>query len=158
MSSQRRRSSSHVVHGLRRRPQMPRETLNPRIGEERAVLILSEDAVAAALLGALVETLGYQVRFAIPPESPDDSFRRARPTVALIDGEYQAGYTDDVLGHAAMRGISVVIFGNSEVCNRVRALAVEHNIATLLMPPDVRKLELVLRPSSSQGLEATETN
>src|SRR3954465_13973330 len=40
---------------------------------EQLVLILSHDPVAAVLLGGLVETLGYEVHFAHPPESGDDS-------------------------------------------------------------------------------------
>src|SRR5690349_12405449 len=139
-----------MVHGLRQPPRMHRYPLLPKSDLERPVLILSEDAVAAALLGALVETLGYEVRFANPPEAPDESFRRERPRVALIDGDYPAAYGDDVLGRATMRGICVVIFGNREVCSRVRALALEHNIETLLMPPDVKELDLVLRRSGSE--------
>ena len=124
---------------------MSRDHSIARSDEERAVLILSEDPIAAALLGALIETLGYEVRFASAPETPDESLRRTRPRVALIDGEYPAAYSEDVLGRAMMRGISVVIFCNKEVCARVRELVVAHNLGTLLMPPDVRELELVLR-------------
>lgn len=100
--------------------------------------------MAAALLGALVETLDYRVRFASPRESPDDSFRQTHPRVALIDATYTTGYTDDVLGRAMMRGISVVIFGSAEACARVRELALEHNFATLLMPPEIGQLEHAL--------------
>ena len=52
---------------------------------KHVVLILSSDAVAAALLGALVETLGYLVRFYRPPEPPEIALRRERPSIALID-------------------------------------------------------------------------
>jgi len=36
------------------------------------ILILSADAVAAALLGALIETFGYTIRFAHSGEVPQD--------------------------------------------------------------------------------------
>ena len=133
---------------------MPRALhgFQPKYGE-RAVLILSTDPLGAALLGALVETLDYNVRFASPRESPDDSFRQARPRVALIDAAYATGYADEVLGRAMMRGISVVIFGSAEACSRVRELALEHDFATLLMPPEVEELEQVLErgPESRSG-------
>ncbi len=109
------------------------------------VLIFSADAVAAALLGALIETLGYAVRFARPPETADQSMRRVRPTIALLDCQDPAACNDEVLGHAAMRGISVVIFGTPEALEEVRALALEHNIDMLLMPPEPDELDEILK-------------
>ena len=49
------------------------------------VLIMSPDPVAAALVGALVETLGYEVRFHAAPEDLTDTLRRERPDVAMLD-------------------------------------------------------------------------
>ena len=109
------------------------------------ILILSVDAVAAALLGALIETLGYTVRFARPPESADQSIRRVRPGVCLLDCENPDSCNDEVLGRAAMRGISVVIFGTSAALARVRALALEHEIDMLLMPPNPTKLDETMK-------------
>jgi len=100
------------------------------------ILILSADAIAAALLGALIETLGYPVKFARPPENADQSMRRVRPKVCLLDCEDPGACTDETLGRAAMRRISVVVFGTREALDRVRALALEHKIDTLLVPAD----------------------
>lgn len=111
------------------------------------MLVLSHDAVAAALLGALLETLGYPVRFRRPPESPEEAVRRVRPRIALIDCEDTSSCTDEIVGRAAMRGISVVIFGAPEALDRVRAFALEHDIAILLMPPAPDDLDQLLRES-----------
>jgi DNA-binding NtrC family response regulator len=108
------------------------------------ILILSSDAVAAALLGALIETLGYNVGFARPPERGDDSIRRVRPKVCLVDGSEQAMYSPAFLGRAAMRGISVVIFGSAEALDRVRVLALEHAIDLVIVPPDTDMLAAAL--------------
>jgi hypothetical protein len=112
--------------------------------DDRTVVILSADAVAAALLGALVETLGCVVRFRRPPESPDDSLRRTRARIALIDCEDATCLSDDVLGRARMRGVGVVIFGKADALERVRALALEHRFEMLLMPPDPAAVGRVL--------------
>src|SRR4051812_38127540 len=104
------------------------------------ILILSDDAVAAALLGALIETLGYSVKFARPPEDTEQSIRRVRPNVCLLDCDDPAKCTDEVLGRAAMRRISVVIFGRVEALERVRALAAAHDIDMLLVPPAAEEL------------------
>jgi len=104
------------------------------------ILILSSDAVAAALLGALIETIGYSVNFARPSERVDDTIRRVRPKVCLVDSSDRELYGDGFLGRAAMRGISVVIFGSAQALERVRALSAEHSFDTILVPPDTRKL------------------
>ena len=109
------------------------------------ILILSDDAVAAALLGALIETLGYPVRFARAPENPDQSMRRVRPKVCLLDCDDPAKCSDELLGHAMMRGISVVIFGTPAALDHVRAVASEHRLETLLIPPDPEVLDATLR-------------
>ena len=109
------------------------------------MLILSKDAVAAALLGGLVETLGYDVRFARPPESVADTMRRVRPRICLVDCDDPTACSHEFLGRATMRGVSVVIFGTREALDRVRALALEQRLDTLLVPPDLRELDMALQ-------------
>lgn len=111
----------------------------------QVVLILSSDAVAAALLGALVETLGYLVRFFHPPELPDDALRREKPAVAMVDCDDPTVMTDETLGHAKMRGISVVMFGSTDALRRVRQLALDHELDTLIMPASLEELDDTLR-------------
>ena len=109
------------------------------------ILILSDDAVAAALLGALIETLGYSVKFARPPEDAEQTIRRVRPKVCLLDCDDPSRCGDELFGRAKMRGISVVIFGTSTALDRVRALATEHAIDMLLVPPDAEVLDATLQ-------------
>jgi DNA-binding NtrC family response regulator len=109
------------------------------------ILILSADAVAAALLGALIETLGYPIRFAQPPEPVDQTIRRVRPKVCLVDCDDPSACNDEILGRAAMRRISVVVFGTRQALDRVRALATEHKIDTLLVPPVPEVLDETLK-------------
>jgi DNA-binding NtrC family response regulator len=116
-----------------------------RTDQNAMILILSEDAVAAALLGALVETLGYSVMFARPPEDADQSMRRTRPKVCMVDCEDPAKCTDELLGRAMMRGISVVIFGTAVALDRVRTLASVHHIETLLMPPEPEDVDAMIK-------------
>ena|SRR5690349_1277950 len=112
---------------------------------EHQVLILSHDAVAAALLGGLVETLGYEVQFGRPPESADGALRRVKPRVCLVDCSDPASCRAEFFGRATMRGVCVVIFGTPAALERLRDLARVNNIETLLMPPDVDALEALLQ-------------
>lgn len=109
------------------------------------VLILSYDPLAAALLGGLVETLGYRVQFRRPPESAEDSLRRLRARVCLVDCADPRSCREDFLARATMRGVCVVIFGTRDALDRVRDLAQTFRIETLLMPPEVDELEAVLQ-------------
>ena len=118
---------------------------DPPAPREQLVLILSHDSVAAALLGGLVETLGYQVHFAHPPESADDSVRRVKPRICLVDSSDPLSCRTEFFGHAVMRGVSVVIYGTSAALDRVRELARVHKIDTLIMPPEMEMLEAALQ-------------
>jgi DNA-binding NtrC family response regulator len=109
------------------------------------VLILSTDPVAAALLGALVETLGYMVLFYHPPDAPDEAMRRARPSVALIDCADPTLMNDEVLGRAKMRGVSVLIFGSPDALRRVRQIAHEHALGEIVMPASAELLDEALQ-------------
>jgi hypothetical protein len=109
------------------------------------VLILSTDPVAAALLGALVETIGYLVRFYHPPESPDNTLRRTKPSVALVDCADPTLMNDEVLGRARMRGISVLIFGSPDAVRRVSAIAHEHSLGAVVMPATSDMLDEALQ-------------
>jgi DNA-binding NtrC family response regulator len=116
---------------------------------EQLVLILSHDPVAAALLGGLVETLGYTVHFARPPESPDDSMRRLKPRICLVDSSDPDSCRAELFGRATMRGVCVVIYGTSDALERVREAARVHNLEMLLMPPSLEALEAVLQRAAS---------
>lgn len=109
------------------------------------ILILSADAVAAALLGALIETLGYSIRFAQTAESASDSIRRVRPKVCLLDCADPSSCNDEVLGRATMRGISLVLFGTRDALEHVRTFVIEHDIDMLIVPPDPAILDETLR-------------
>jgi len=132
-----------------------------QIAEDSAVLILSADAVAAALLGALIETLGYSIRFARPPERVEQSIRRVRPKVCLLDCDDPSACNDEILGRAAMRGISVVIFGTKDALARVRELATAHDIDLILVPPQPELLDetikrAIQRAGDSAGASRTD--
>ena len=101
--------------------------------------------MGAALLAALIETLGYDVRFGRPPEAPDEALRRVRPRVCLVDCTRPDLCTDEFLGRAAMRGIAVVVFGTPDALARIRKAIETHRLDTLLVPPEVHELEQVLQ-------------
>jgi DNA-binding NtrC family response regulator len=116
------------------------------------VLILSADATAAALLGGLVELLGYPVQFASIEESVDASLRRARPRIYMVDCETTDGDSSAALAHARMRGISVVLVGPPALLERMRELARQHDAEIVFMPPEAGPLgEALSRAAQKTG-------
>ena len=111
-------------------------TIGPPPLHGTTILILSSDSVAAALVGALIETLGCVVKFAAAPDVVEDSVRRWRPKICLVDCVDPALCNGVTVGRAQMRGIPVVVFGTSGALDRVAALVTEHSIDTLRMPAD----------------------
>lgn len=114
------------------------------------ILVLSSDPLGAALMAAMVETLGYRVRFFYPPEAPDDAFKRERPCVALVDCDDPAVLTDETLGRARMRNISVILFGQSAALQQVRQLVLDHELETLLLPSSLDELDDTLRRAAAE--------
>lgn len=135
-----------VSAAIRDSMRIPRKTADEGSPPGRhVVLILSTDVVAAALVGALVETLGYLVRFFTPPETPDDAIRRTRPAVAMVDCEDPTLVNTEVLGRARMRGISVLMFGSAAALAKVRELANEQELDTVIMPATLDELDESLK-------------
>lgn len=130
---------SAAIRETMRTPRKPSDDERPP--GRHVVLILSTDVVAAALVGALVETLGYLVRFFTPPETPDEALRRTRPAVAMVDCKDPSLVNTELLGRARMRGISVLMFGTANALQQVQELVEEHELATVIMPASLAELD-----------------
>ena len=98
------------------------------------VLVVSDDATAAALLGGLVETFGYQVAFATVMNS-GDVMRRARPQVCMLDCDGDA-CDEATIARIMMRGASVVLVGPRSLLVGMRELASRHGAEIVFTPPE----------------------
>lgn len=107
-----------------------------------AVIIVSDDAIAAALLGGLVETLGYRVEFAAVRDSYD-SVRRVKPRICMLDCESDA-CSEAAIARTMMRGVSVVLVGPRELLSGMRDLAARHGVELVFTPPEPGPLADVL--------------
>jgi hypothetical protein len=109
-----------------------------------SVLILSADALIAALLGAFVETLDLEPAFSIPDEPPRDALLRVRPRLILLDCDYAAACTEHFLGPAAMMGAAVILFGSRRTAAELEDVAERFRLPLMELPiPPARFGELV---------------
>jgi CheY-like chemotaxis protein len=107
---------------------------NPAGADARTtVLIVSDDATAAALLGGLVETFGYRVTFTRALRS-SEILRRARPQVCLLDCE-TADCDEAAIARVMMRGVSVVLVGPRALLEGMREVATRHGAELVFTPP-----------------------
>lgn len=114
----------------------------PPADTNHTVMIVSDDATPAALLGGLVETLGYHVAFTAVRESPE-RLRRVRPRVCMLDCDSDA-CGEDAVAHAMMRGVCVVLVGPRDLLNGMRELASRHGVEMIFTPPEPGPLADVL--------------
>ena len=99
------------------------------------MLVLSNDALAAALLGALIEMEGGRAAFANAGESPRDAVRRLRPGLVFVDCDNAEACRTAFIGPAKMMGAAVVLFGPRGAAQAVRAHAETNGTDLLLIPP-----------------------
>jgi DNA-binding NtrC family response regulator len=98
------------------------------------VLIVSDDATAAALLGGLVETFGYRVAFA-RIVSTNEAIKRSRPGVCLLDCDGDA-CNEAAIARVIMRGVSVVLIGPRALLEGMREIAARHGAEMVFTPPE----------------------
>ena len=108
----------------------------PRSDASDIVLIISADPAAAALLGGLVETLGFTVQFAVVNEPREERRRRAWARIYLIDCATTPDCNDEIIGRAMMRRVAVVLFGPQALMREMRELAARHELELVFTPVD----------------------
>lgn len=106
----------------------------------RAVLVLSNDDLAGALLAALAETAGLSPAFARAAETPRDALRRLRPELVLVDCEHESACTEQFLGPVRMTGATALVFGRGADGERLRSLADQHRVRVFALPIDAEEL------------------
>lgn len=106
----------------------------------RAVLVLSNDDLAGALLAALAETAGLSPAFARVAETPRDALRRLRPELVLVDCEHESACTEQFLGPVRMTGATALVFGRGADGERLRSLADQHRVRVFALPIDAEEL------------------
>jgi hypothetical protein len=108
------------------------------------ILVLAREALAAALVGLLLELEKYEPVFALPDESPEEAIRRTRPVLVIVlDGSLDAA-TSDVF-YARAKGTPLILFGTSRNESTIRALAEGRQLRSFTMPIDRERLSQLIR-------------
>jgi hypothetical protein len=119
---------------------------------QAAALIVSPDALGAALLGAAIDVAGLRVGFPADGETPRDALLRMRPSHVLIDCDDVTASDESLIGPAMMTGARVFLFGADRRIHLRKHLAIRFHMGTIVLPGDVDRLASIL------GLRATEAS
>jgi hypothetical protein len=110
-----------------------------------AVLVLSEDPLAAALLAAATELAGYAPRFPLPNEPSRTALRRVRPGLVLVDCDHTEACTDEFVGPALMTGSRVLLFRSRRTARNPDEFAERLGLRVLDLSVDHEPLRTLLR-------------
>ena len=105
-----------------------------------AVLVLSSDPLAAALLGAAIELAGHAPRFPLSDEAARPALLRIRPRLVLIDCDHEDGCSDAFIGPALMTGSRVLLFRSRRTRRDVSDLAGRLGVDVMDMPMEHESL------------------
>lgn len=111
---------------------------------QAAALIVSPDAMGAALLAAAIEIAGMKAGFSMDGESPRDAVRRMRPSHVLIDCDDANAADESLIGPAMMTGARVFLFGDERRMRLARHIAVRFHMGVVVLPDDVDRLAAIL--------------
>ena len=113
-------------------------------GRSRQVLILSRDAVVAALLGTLVELDGHAPVFPARDEPPRSALERLRPPVALVDCDHAHACGEEFFAMGRAQATGVVLFSASRLQREVREIAERFGLPSFALPIDRASLTRVI--------------
>jgi len=111
----------------------------------QAVLIISADPLAAALLGAAVELAAHMPHFTRPDERARAALLRVRPRLVLIDCDHTEACSDEFVGPAIMTGARVILFRSNRTIADQKEFSERLGLQILDMPKDHASVTAILR-------------
>jgi hypothetical protein len=116
-----------------------------------AVLIFSEDPLAAALMGAAVELSGFEPVYPMYGESPREALLRRRPPLVLVECHHHDADRPSFLGPALMTGARVVLFSSKEPRGNRAAIATQFDLRSIQLPATLESIAEVLERELESG-------
>jgi hypothetical protein len=108
-------------------------------------LIFSEDPLAAALIGAAVELVGFEPTFPTDAESPRDALLRERPRLVLVDCDHDAACGPSFFGPVLMTGARVLLVGSRRTRRDASEIAARFGLRAVRLPANLETIADLLR-------------
>lgn len=117
---------------------------SPRALARHSALLLSDDAVVAALLLSLLELEGLVPQYPRRNEPHTAAVARLRPHVVLLDCDHEAVTSDAFFTAASEAGAAVIVFSPVRARHEVEAAAAERGLRWFVLPIDRLQLRRML--------------
>lgn len=108
-------------------------------------MIFSEDPLAAALIGAAVELIGFEPTFPADAEAPRDALLRERPGLVLVDCDHDQACRPSFFGPVLMTGARVLLVGSRRTRRDVTEVAARLGLRAVTLPSDLETIAALLR-------------
>lgn len=115
----------------------------------RTALVISQDPLGAALLGAATELAGCRVAYVLEGESVPDAIRRVKPVAVLLDATHPIVSEPASLGPALMTGASVILFGAAARLRDLATLIATSRASTIVLPDGIGELAALLTSAAA---------
>ena len=108
-------------------------------------MIFSEDPLAAALIGAAVELVGFKPTFPSDGEPPRDALLRERPGLVLVDCDHEAAWGPNFFGPVLMTGARLMLVGSRRTRRDATDVAARFGLRAMTLPADLTTIAGLLR-------------
>ena len=108
-------------------------------------MIFSEDPLAAALIAAAVELVGFEPAFPTNGELPRDALLRERPRLVLVDCDHDAACAASFFGPVLMTGARAMLLGSRRTRRDATEVASRFGLRAITLPADLETIADLLR-------------
>ena len=102
-------------------------------------MVLANEEVISALLGAMVELDGYLPVFPAADEQPLAGIRRHRPDLLLLDCEHEVAWDAQAMRSIASSGTRMLLFSAMRSQREIEQIAARYGIAAFVLPVAYRE-------------------
>ena len=101
---------------------------------KQTILILANEEVISALLGAMVELEGHLPAFPAHDERPMAALARCRPSLLLLDCEHDLAWDEDAMRRIADGGTRTLLFSAMRSQREIEMIANRYGLPAFVLP------------------------
>ena len=106
---------------------------------KQTILILANEEVISALLGAMVELEGHAPAFPAHDERPMAALSRIRPSLVLLDCEHDLAWDENAMRRLSDGGTRTLLFSAMRSQREVEAIADRYGLPAFVLPVAFRE-------------------
>lgn len=106
---------------------------------KQTILIVANEEVISALLGAMVELDGHVPAFPRHDERPMAAVARCRPTLVLLDCEHDLAWDEEAMRRLAASSIHAMLFSAMRSQREIEMIADRYGLPAFVLPVAYRE-------------------